>query len=698
MATITTGTAGADNDLDAFLTLLESKLRGPFSSLDLAKSVAAAAATTTAASSAPRNSYLQNVLAVLPRAEKVTQLRCIVGLLGLVEPVGTVVLPAAQQQQQQDAAVTKIVEAAQEAPVYEEWVRIVAGLVQGILFQSKEDEEQDDDGMQEEKSAVAAAKGEEAKQLLEKTCTEILDRVRKVERETVVIDEDSEHLLAQSDADPLFAPYRYALLHPDLLQAVIPEVKAHDHFHVNESADILFMDAKLEVEKLKEEQEHQHQAGLNSTAVSTEKQQAALKKAPDAPDFPGFRNNSSSKPKAATVQRPKSSMFMPAKPPAGGTMAKRPLALGTGGARPAASSAVGSIRKPGTAATTKTAAAAGLLKPVVKPVLHQRKAGAAQSLLAKGRRSRLINKTAAGNSSTNNSSAQAGEVAAQQQQHRSTTTTTTPSPTVVLGRTAVMAAAAANRSGGAQKYKMKMIDVNEVQGLETKKQEAVAAAALPPAKRGRKAQLVSGSNKRGKSDTSDVAGNEKVSRLKKNDTSAVTNGDAGHHTKPTPPVARAASPHSAVAPTNPTQTTTAAAGALASAALLAYQQFQQLANNAPASVQQQQQQRPAPQTPVAAAATAAGTGSGSRQQDWREMLQLRSNRLSEEDRLRVQHFFVHHFNPTPEQTIVQLKLHEERTTDAKTGDPVKVTYYLKLDYSNFTSTQSKKVKRYTEDH
>jgi hypothetical protein len=44
--------------------------------------------------------------------------------------------------------------------------------------------------------------------------------------------------------------------------------------------------------------------------------------------------------------------------------------------------------------------------------------------------------------------------------------------------------------------------------------------------------------------------------------------------------------------------------------------------------------------------------------------------------------------------VYKMKLHEERTTDPKTGNAVKETYYLELDYSNFTSKQSKKVKRY----
>lgn len=81
-------------------------------------------------------------------------------------------------------------------------------------------------------------------------------------------------------------------------------------------------------------------------------------------------------------------------------------------------------------------------------------------------------------------------------------------------------------------------------------------------------------------------------------------------------------------------------------------------------------------------------------QEWQVILKERSNKLSEEDRLRVQQFFSHRYNPTPEQPVYKMKLHEERTQDPSTGQAMKETYYLELDYNSFTSKQSKKTKRY----
>ena len=41
-----------------------------------------------------------------------------------------------------------------------------------------------------------------------------------------------------------------------------------------------------------------------------------------------------------------------------------------------------------------------------------------------------------------------------------------------------------------------------------------------------------------------------------------------------------------------------------------------------------------------------------------------------------------------------MKLHEQRSNDPTNGQAIKETFYLELDYSTFTSKQSKKVKRY----
>jgi hypothetical protein len=44
--------------------------------------------------------------------------------------------------------------------------------------------------------------------------------------------------------------------------------------------------------------------------------------------------------------------------------------------------------------------------------------------------------------------------------------------------------------------------------------------------------------------------------------------------------------------------------------------------------------------------------------------------------------------------VYKMKLHEQRTNDLESGQAIKETFYLELDYNSFTSKQSKKVKRY----
>ena len=130
-------------------------------------------------------------------------------------------------------------------------------------------------------------------------------------------------------------------------------------------------------------------------------------------------------------------------------------------------------------------------------------------------------------------------------------------------------------------------------------------------------------------------------------------------------------------------------------------------SNNPKALSQAEGQQPVDAPPMAERASAVAAAApphmaaappdqydGAQNEEWKIMLKERSNKLSEEDRMRVQQFFQHRPNPTPGQTVVKMKLHEQRSHDPETGQPVKETFYLELDYSNFSSKQSRKVKRY----
>jgi hypothetical protein len=80
--------------------------------------------------------------------------------------------------------------------------------------------------------------------------------------------------------------------------------------------------------------------------------------------------------------------------------------------------------------------------------------------------------------------------------------------------------------------------------------------------------------------------------------------------------------------------------------------------------------------------------------EWQKLLQERSNKMTDEDKVRVRQFFVDKYNPTPTEPVRKMKIHEQRLMDPTTGQDIKETYYLELDYTTMTSKQSKKVKRY----
>lgn len=626
-------------DLDAFLSLLESKLRGPFSSLDLAKTVT----TNQLRGSLSKTEYLKNVGKVFSRAEKTTQLRVLIGLLGLDPSTET-----------DDEIHTILVNSQTKSQHVEEWVRVISGLVHGIMFveASGDDGETDYyDGEDFGDEMSRRLRGKESEDILRQTCTEIIERVRRIERESA--ESVEEHTLDTSDVDPTFAPFQYALLHRDLLERAIPEVKNHNHFLIDDKADVLNMDSKLEALKAQEEFDHSFQTAPQSAndadANLSTVTEAAL------PFLPGINRKSSSATgnKANIINKPKTNLFIP---------------------------------------TKKTAFAVPNPK-LQKTGLKIRKAGAAQDLL-KSRKQRL-----------------AGNVGAGQIPNKMSLQTLAGNTNAANASSRGRANRLMNANSGASK--MKMLDMSEVQGLEKVKLEKEQVFSTKGEK-SKKKVLLSGLKRKATNGATSNDGDQNDSRPTKvahlsdpsdnspqnasiNSFEDIHNNDDDHDINNFAANEKAFAvdetnhvikdedleqkpafqlfgnmPGTAAAPFND-------AGALAMVALNAYQA----------------QLKSVPGT-VATQDAEITTPSHHRQNDWRNMLREKSNRLSSEDRFRVQQFFVDKYNPTPGQSIYKVKLHEERTTDQKTGEPMKETYYLELDYNTFTSKQSKKTKRYKE--
>ncbi|KAL3928667.1 MAG: hypothetical protein SGBAC_012549 [Bacillariaceae sp.] len=567
-------------DLDLFLTTIESKLRGPFSSLDLSKAVTTSALRKTM--TPPE--YLDNLNQVLLRTDKVTQLRMLVGLLGL-EP-----------EQELDTKVLEVLNTAQEESE-EPWVKVIAGLIQGIMFQTEDD------------PSRSSCRGAYAKDLLDKMAEDICERVLKTMRETKELN-GGEY---PPDLNAYYIPFKYSMVSDELRERAQIEPYGNPHFTANLDADILKVDEKLEAQRAKEAQEHALTQVL--------------------PGVKGGRSNSTSAAMASSLGR---TNLPPGFKPA--NLVKKATAKSTSSMF---------LPRPNPAAARK-AQLGGRAKLV-------RRKGGAQSLM-KGTKYNARTAAAAGGGATTSSTA-GGTIAK---------TTATPS-----AGTATAAVATASKSGGSTrlgatkglaaraaaprgrfasgKSKMKMLDVDAVSNLHQQTMERQKEQAL--SKMSKKRRIM---------EAAKLQGLKRSKPNNKQPTTTTTN------TTTAPPAA--ATPQEQAQPEEP-QTRTPTESSTRTPA--------EPATAAPEQQQQQQQQQSQPE------------------QEWKILLRERSNKLSDHDRSRVQQFFENNqFNPSPEQPVYKMKLHEQRSVDPTTGKSIKETFYLELDYENNTSKQSKKIKRY----
>lgn len=571
--------ATTDPDLDLFLAGIEAKLKQHFTPLELTKVITTPALRGNHMDIA---TYVKQLLQVFHRTDKVIQMKILIALAGLV-------LHYANNDKDDDAVevqstILEILRDAQQSRGGDEWVPSISGLLESILFTTTGGTEND------ESSPL------ESRQLLDRTCQEIIENIKTLEEETAHAEESEEEdaaLLASrlttADVDPTTAPYRYSLLKPEILKDVIPEAMEHSHFKINQLSKILLIDMQMEATKAQEEAEH-------TAARPASKQQnggsatngAGKQVVRPGPIMPGMSSGKktglSAAAKAKIAASRQSSMFLSARKPSS-------IAAATGG-------------------------------------LHVRKAGASQRLVGKGRQVKTMTvPNGAGNST-------------------------------LAGKTSLVGGGGrAAKLKDLRASKMKVLDVTEVQDLANVQKDREQST------------LVGKKGLKRKADAQAMSAN-KTARTGATSSKKTAKGTA-----------KATGPAAPVAPVD-----ALAAGVLAAAALSKYQT--QVAA-----------------VPKESAATAAATapapppaplGGGSAQLDWRQLLALKSNKLSDEDRSRIKLFFEDRKAPSPGENKVRIKLHEERITDPNTREPIKETYYLNLDYTNFTSNQSKKRKRYND--
>ena len=582
-----------DEDLDAFLVLIESRLRADWTSPDLSRIIASQGtssrgtgnALTTLPSGNPSSpsKFLRLIKKVFHSAAKPIKLRALMSVLGLESDravsssltQSTSLIGASSHVMSQDdpdadlegKKTDKIIwQLLQKAENDDEmWVQVVAGILRGMMFKSSSE-----DANIEEVEAVnhyenTTCRGKTAEEELKKITNEIMQSVRETAKEASANLQEAEEshnessVLVGKDCCPSFAPMRYSLLSADTIRSVLPEADNNLHFKANMEASIFKVDAEIEEKRAEEESKETNiQKRTNLTSV---------------------KSNISSDNASAVGRRP-----VNGNPAASnGTGNRADLAMLTGrGGRGRFANGVGRGGRGG------RDSGASLFRP-------------SNGLAGRGSRGRGV--PPAGRSGTLSRLAGTGRATAAAGK--------APLARRVPGSKQALLNSSARGTGG-DSSKMKMIDVSEVQGLNRAQREQLTT------KEARKRKLMEDAKASG------LRKEKKVSVP-----TAIKGGNGG-------------------------------------------------------------------------ATTGATTNNNGTQSSWESLLE-KSNKLSDDDRQNIRQFFEQRtLNPTsqlvrPEGTdesgVWRCKLNEDKTTDPQSGELVKETLYLDLDFNTLGYKKTRKIKK-----
>lgn len=648
-----------DENLDAFLGFLESRLRADFTSPDLSRTIScqgsrgsvgnsSTSATTSALPSRNASSpskFLRLIIKVFHRAAKPVKLRALLSVLGLesdqlvesgaANASGSMNGSYGSQQRQgesvvyldeqrTDEIVWKLLEKAEQDD--EMWVRVVAGILRGMMFKTSGRDPSTLDDVNY--FSGPACRGKTAERQLSKITEGILTSVKEAfeagEKEmerakAQLLDSDvgendingssddtkqqhsqMDSLLIGRDACPTFVPFRFSLLSPDTTKTIMPEVDTNSHFAANMNASIFKVDAEVEEKRAEEE----------GKELQLQKQRTMNDNVAGRGVGPGGRTKGADVPSAG---RPTGAVM------AGRMRGRFSNTAGRGGDGDRGSSLFLSGRVSG-----------------------RGEAGAmgGRALGSAGRvGGRLGTAGRSGSLSRLGGAGKTGGRAVSAVSHA-------PLQRRVPGAARATLSASGRGGGGAggEASKMKMIDVKEVEGLNRAKQEREKQAledSVQSRKAERRRKLLEDAAASG------LRNKEKIARVGGTDTSndgpkAESNGGVDPFPLP---------------------------------------ESSKLFDTASGRQQQSQQaQQP--------------------QQSWESLLE-KSNKLSDEDRARVNKFFQRRASSnTPPlasggdgSNVWKVKLNEEKTVDPQSGEVVKETLYLELDFQSLGYKKTRKIKR-----
>ena len=271
-----------DENLDLFLSLVESRLRADFTSTDLTRLIASqgvssrgaavASALPSGGASSP-SKFLRLICKVFHRAAKPVKLRILMSVLGL-DSDKMIDGDAKSQYDEQsdaekrktDAIVWRLLEQAEQDD--EKWVRVVGGILKGIMFKSSNNGTEVEDVNY---YADPKCRGQTSQRELLKVSESILKAVKEAHatgmeelsraKSAASAPNASEtdqtthinSLLICKDACPTFIPYRYSLLPPETIKTIMPEADANNHFVANMNASVFKIDAEVEERRAEEE-------------------------------------------------------------------------------------------------------------------------------------------------------------------------------------------------------------------------------------------------------------------------------------------------------------------------------------------------------------------------------------------------------------------------------------------------------------
>lgn len=275
-------------DKESFLLVaaqIESRLRNPFTSLDLA---------STIEREVDPISFLRNLDWFLfdptstdhTKMDKLVKLRILIALLGLDRMAmawkGTNRANTSDEEGRTgssgDSIVWNMVTNALQAPDDEEWTRMVAGIVKGKLFYC-DDEDND---------------RTEYRALLQKNNERIIQQT----------------IPSFTTSKPCpetyyYAPIRYHLLDPPILQQCFSELYDHNQYHFtpNLDCDLLLLDSRAEQMRAAEEESKESQERQNRGTIEEKKRLNGLQHPPSSGDGRSMnKSQSASSASAVMVQ------------------------------------------------------------------------------------------------------------------------------------------------------------------------------------------------------------------------------------------------------------------------------------------------------------------------------------------------------------------------------------------------------------